>query len=73
MGLKYVGSDKRTDWLPGVPARDLSDEEAQRYPEAAESALYELDGGGASGQPAPQPTESAAADDAADIAAPTEG
>lgn len=38
--LKYVGTDRTTDWLPGVPARDLSAEEAKRYPEAEQSALY---------------------------------
>lgn len=40
MGLKYIGSDPNTDWLPGVPARDLTDEEAGWWPEAAMSRLY---------------------------------
>jgi hypothetical protein len=39
-GLKYVGQG---EWLPGVPARDLTDEEAAQYPEAAKSRLYEAD------------------------------
>lgn len=41
MGLKYIGTDKSTDWLPGVPARDLTDAEEKEYPQAAESPLYE--------------------------------
>lgn len=40
MGLKYVGTDPNTDWLPGVPARDLSDAEVKQYPQASESPLY---------------------------------
>lgn len=27
MALRYLGIDTRTDWLPGVPARDLTDED----------------------------------------------
>lgn len=27
MALKYVGKDKSTDWLPGVPTRDLEAED----------------------------------------------
>jgi hypothetical protein len=27
MALKYLGTDPRTDWIPGVPSRDLSDED----------------------------------------------
>jgi hypothetical protein len=41
VALKYVGANPATDWLPGVPARDLSAEEAEQYPQAASSALYE--------------------------------
>lgn len=36
--LKYTGNGA---WLPGVPARDLTDEEAKQYPEAAKSRIYE--------------------------------
>ncbi|MFZ2738431.1 MAG: hypothetical protein WAY02_09390 [Burkholderiaceae bacterium] len=43
MGLRYIGTDRATDWIPGVPARDLSDEEVALYPAAAESVLYEDD------------------------------
>ena len=39
-GLRYIGTDPATDWLPGVPARDLSEAEATLHPEAAESAFY---------------------------------
>lgn len=39
MALKYTG-DPRTDWLPGVPARDLTDDEAKRWPQAAAAAFY---------------------------------
>lgn len=41
--LKYIGVDRRTDWLPGVPARDLTAAEAKQYPEAAASAFYVVD------------------------------
>ena len=27
MTVKYTGTTLRTDWIPGVPARDLSDAE----------------------------------------------
>lgn len=27
MALRYLGVDPHTDWIPGVPARDLSDED----------------------------------------------
>lgn len=27
MALRYLGTDRTTDWLPGVPARDLTDED----------------------------------------------
>lgn len=40
--LKYVGKDRTTDWLPGVPARDLSASEAKRWPEAEASAFYRV-------------------------------
>jgi len=40
MGLKYVGKDSNTDWIAGVPARDLTDAEAAEYPEASVSPLY---------------------------------
>jgi hypothetical protein len=39
-GLKYIGKDPKNDWLPGVPMRDLTAEEAKAYPQAAESRLY---------------------------------
>ena len=35
---KYVG--KEGEFIPAVPARDLSDEEAKAYPEVGESTLY---------------------------------
>jgi hypothetical protein len=40
MALKYLGTDKSTDWLPGIPARDLTDDEEKEYPDAAASVLY---------------------------------
>ena len=42
-GLKYVGKDPKTDWLPGVPMRDLTAAEAKEYPEAAESRFYKAE------------------------------
>lgn len=39
-GLKYIGKDLTTDWLPGVPARDLTAEEAKRWPQAEASQFY---------------------------------
>lgn len=38
--MKYVGKGA---WLPGIPARDLSDDEAQRFGEKRllDSGLYE--------------------------------
>lgn len=27
MALKYLGADPRTDWIPGVPSRDIPDDE----------------------------------------------
>ena len=36
---KFVGTPGQ--FLPGVPARDLTDEEAKAYPEVKESAIYE--------------------------------
>lgn len=39
--LRYIGIDPLNDWLPGVPARDLSAAEAERWPQAASSSLYE--------------------------------
>lgn len=45
MALKYLGTDPRIQWLGGVPARDLSDDDIKglELDEAAlaESALYE--------------------------------
>lgn len=41
MALKYLGTDPHTDWLPGVPARDLTDAEEKQFPEAAQSSLYQ--------------------------------
>lgn len=38
-GLKWVGGAGQ--FIPGVPARDLTAEEAERFPRAAESPLYE--------------------------------
>ena len=45
--LKFVGQPG--EFLPGVPARDLTDEEAKQYPEAPASPLYMtvISGGGA--------------------------
>ena len=40
MALKYVGKDPNTEWLAGVPARDLTDAEVKEYPEASASPLY---------------------------------
>ena len=36
---KYVG--KEGEFIPAVPARDLSDEEAKAYPVVRESTLYQ--------------------------------
>lgn len=44
MWLKYVGKDTATDWIAGVPARDLDDPEQALYPEAASSKFYEATG-----------------------------
>jgi hypothetical protein len=45
MALKYLGADPRTDWIPGVPSRDLSDEEIKEFgldeTALAASRLYE--------------------------------
>jgi hypothetical protein len=46
MALKYLGSDPRTDWIPGIPARDLTDEDlaelgAEVAARLANSRLYE--------------------------------
>ena len=41
MALKYVGRNASTDWLPGIPARDLSTEEESKYPRAKQSKLYQ--------------------------------
>lgn len=49
-GLRYIGTDRRTDWLPGVPARDLTAAEAKVYPQAASSQFYVPD----DGKPAPK-------------------
>lgn len=38
-GLKFIGGAGQ--FLPGVPARDLTAGEVERYPRASESALYE--------------------------------
>lgn len=35
---KYLG---KGEFLPGVPARDLTDEEAKEHPEVKDSPLYE--------------------------------
>ena len=37
-GLKYVG--EAGQWLPGVPARDLTEAEVAAYPEAQTCAFY---------------------------------
>ncbi len=44
MGFRYLGTDTGTQWLPGVPARDITNEEEQDYPEAEASPLYEVAG-----------------------------
>jgi hypothetical protein len=45
MALKYLGTDSRTDWIPGVPNRDLSDEDIKELgldeTALAASRLYE--------------------------------
>ncbi len=45
MALKYLGADPRTDWIPGVPSRDLSDEDIKELgldeKALASSRLYE--------------------------------
>ncbi len=38
-GLKYIGGGA---WLPGVPARDLSAEEAKEYAEIIAAAVHVL-------------------------------
>lgn len=48
--LKYIGVDRRTDWLPGVPARDLTAVEAKQYPEAAASVFYVAESPAAPGE-----------------------
>ena len=42
--LKFIGGAGQ--FLPGVPARDLTAEEAERYPRALTSPLYEPEGAG---------------------------
>lgn len=39
MGLKYLGTDPATDWIPGVPARDLTDEELEALGEEVVASL----------------------------------
>lgn len=39
MALKYTGTPG-TDYIPGVPARDLTTDEEKKYPLAAESPFY---------------------------------
>ena len=39
MALKYTG-DPKNDYIPGVPARDLTTEEEKQYPEAAVASFY---------------------------------
>lgn len=39
MAVKYLGTDLTTDWLPGVPARDLSDEELGAMTPAQQAAV----------------------------------
>jgi hypothetical protein len=45
MALKYLGTDPRTEWVPGIPARDLSDADIKELgldeSALAESRLYE--------------------------------
>lgn len=40
MGLKYLGKNASQEFLPGVPARDLTDKEMKEFPDAAKSPLY---------------------------------
>lgn len=44
-GLRYTGADA-SHWLPGVPARDLTEQESQAFDVSAliASGLYELAG-----------------------------
>lgn len=42
MGYRYLGEDPKTDWLPGIPARDLYNEEVDEFPQLAE--LMDEDG-----------------------------
>ena len=41
--MKFIGGTGQ--WVPGVPARDLTADEAERYPRASRSPLYEPKGG----------------------------
>ena len=45
MALKYRGKDPNTEWIGGVPARDLSDEDIKalglNVTELAKTPLYE--------------------------------
>lgn len=57
--LKYVGGGR---FIAGVPARDLTAAEAEQYPEAAASGLYEPVKAAKQTKPAdaPQDTDNAA-------------
>ena len=48
MALKYIGGGA---WLPGIPARDLTDEEVKQFPAAKDSPIYEQ---GSKSKPLPQ-------------------
>lgn len=45
-GLKYLGENPDNEWLAGVPARDLTEEDEAEYgldfAELVQSGLYEL-------------------------------
>jgi hypothetical protein len=40
-GLRWIGGAGQ--FVPGIPARDLTEEEVERYPQARQSSLYEDD------------------------------
>lgn len=70
MPLRYLGTDPRTDWIPGVPARDLTDADLAELgdelaTELAASALYAGDESPPESSPAQEadssPSESAPA------------
>lgn len=41
MKYRYIGGPDQ--WHPGIPARDLTDEEVKRWPEVEKSPFYTAD------------------------------